>query len=177
MAERNLNLPAFPPFNMTEGTSMTWTKYKKRFGLLCAAIGVTEQQQKLSMFLTYVGDEVYEVYENVLTEEETTYDQVMGKLDEYFKPKINISYETYLFRLLKQNEEESLQQFHVRLKEQATKCNFHDSEREIKQQIELFTKEPKLRLYAFRNPEKNLQDLLMVGKTLEQTLMVGKTLE
>ena len=98
----------------------------------------------------------------------------MGKLDEYCKPKINISYETYLFRLLKQNEEESLQQFHVRLKEQATKCHFHDSEREIKQQIELFTKEPKLRLYAFRNPEKNLQFLLMVGKTLEQKLFKSR---
>ena len=146
MVVRNLNLPTFPPFNMTEGTPMTWTIYKKRFGLLCTAIGVAEQQQKLSMFLTYVGDEVVRCIRNVVTEEETTYGQVMGKLDEYFKPKINISYETYLSRLLKQNEEGSLQQFHVRLKEQATKCNFHDSERKNKQQIELFTKVPKLRL-------------------------------
>ena len=126
------------------------------------------------MFLTYVGDEVYDVYENVVTEEETAYDQVMRKLDEYFKPKINISYETYLFRLLKQNEEESLQQFHVRLKEQATKCNFFDSESEIKQQIELFTKEPKLRLYAFRNPENNLQDLLMVRADIEGSRICSK---
>ena len=57
----------------------------------------------------------------------------------------------------------------MRLKEQAAKCDFTNIDREIKQQIEVHATNGKLRRYAFRNTEKDLQDLLLVGKTLDIT--------
>ena len=60
MAVRNLTLPTFPTFNTSEEPSSLfprWERYKKRFNLLCAAIGVDNDPQKLSMLLTYIGDE------------------------------------------------------------------------------------------------------------------------
>ena len=68
MAVKNLTLPSFPTFDLGEVDTIApkWKKYKQRFSLLCTAIGVTEEKQKLAMLLTYVGDETYELYENVI---------------------------------------------------------------------------------------------------------------
>ena len=68
MAVRNLNLPSFPKFEVEDVSTIPtrWEKYKKRFEILCTAIGVTEAKQKLSMLFTFVGDETYEIYENIM---------------------------------------------------------------------------------------------------------------
>ena len=153
MAVKNLNLPTFPPFDITEVTTIAtrWLKYKKKFNLLCTAVGVTENKQKLSMFFIYLGDDAYDVYENLLTPGEHTFEEIITLLDNYFQPKTNTSYETYIFRQLKQNTDETITQYYLRLKEQAAKCNFDNKDREIKQQIEQHTVNNKLRRYAFRN--------------------------
>ena len=64
-----------------------------------------------------------------------------------------------------QQVDESIQKYYVRIKEQATKCDFKTNlEEEIKQQIELSTNSSKLRKYSFRNP-----DFLTYARTLEGT--------
>ena len=72
MAVANLNLPAFPTFYLTKKDTLKtrWNKYLKRFNTLCKAIGVTDNGQKLSMLLTYIRGEMYEIYENIITVEE-----------------------------------------------------------------------------------------------------------
>ena len=64
MAVRNLNLPKFPAFDTEDVSTLAsrWEKYKKRFKLLCSAVRVTDDEQKLAMLLTYVGDETYEIF-------------------------------------------------------------------------------------------------------------------
>ena len=170
MVVKNLNLPSFPTFDLGEVDSISsrWKKYKQRFELLCTAIGVTEEKQKLAMFLTYVGDETYEVYENVKPSD-TNFQSVIEALDRHFTPQTNTSYETFVFRNLKQNDGECLNEFYIRLREQAAKCAFENTDLNIKQQIELSTNLEKLRLYSFQHPDKTLQELLTIGRTYEAT--------
>ena len=61
MAVACLNLPAFTTFDLTEKDTLKtwWNKYLKRFNALCKATGVINEGQKLSMSLTYVGNEMY----------------------------------------------------------------------------------------------------------------------
>ena len=59
------------------------------------------------MFLTYLGDDAYDVYETSVTPGEHTFDEVINILDAYFKPKTNRSYETYVFRKMRQNVNET----------------------------------------------------------------------
>ena len=47
------------------------------------------------------------------------------------------------------------------------KCDFGDTNNEIKQQLTLATSSNKLRRYCFRNPEITLENLLTYKKTLE----------
>ena len=69
MAVANLKLPALPAFDLTKKETLKtrWNKYLKRFNTLCKAISVTDDSQKLSMLLTYIEDEMYEIYENIIT--------------------------------------------------------------------------------------------------------------
>ena len=172
MAVKNLNLPVFPPFNCSgEDTSIlysSWKRYIKRFNLLCSSLVVTDDKQKLSLLLTLVGDEAYEIYENIMPDPEgKTFADTVQAFEEHFKPQVNTSYETFLFRKLVQREDETIQQYYVRLHEQAVKCDFADKDKEIKQQIELSTSSTKLRKYSFQNPGKSLSELLTIAKTFE----------
>ena len=142
--------------------STRWEKYKKRFLNLCVALNVKEDTQKLALFLNYIGEEAYDIYDNLLAPEaDKTFANAVEILDGHFNPKKNIDYEVYLFRKLKQETDESIHQFYVRVKQQANKCEFGDTVKEIKQQLVLSTNHNKLRRYAFKNTEVSLTDFLM----------------
>ena len=131
MAVKNLHLPNFPTFDLSETDTIPskWKKYKQRFELLFTAIGVSEEQQKLAMLLTYVGDAAYEVHENLKPKEENTapsFKETIEIFNKHFKPQTNKSYETFIFRNTKQQEGETLHEFYIRLKEQSVKSvNFY----------------------------------------------------
>ena len=115
MAVANLNLPTFPTFDLTEKDTLKtrWNKYLKRFNTFCKAIGVTDDRQKLSMSLTYIGDEMYEIYENIITVEEPTLAQVNAALGAHFALTSNPAYECYLFRQSKQRQDKTIHEFYI----------------------------------------------------------------
>lgn len=139
---------------------------------------VTDDKQKLSLLLTLIGDDAYEIYENILPQDtDHTFQQVIDAFNNHFKPQVNTSYETFLFRKMLQRTEESTQQYYVRLHEQAMKCDFTNIDTEIKQQIELSTNSSKLRKYSFQNPGKSLQEILSIAKTFEVMKIQTEELE
>ena len=119
MAVKNINLPNFSIFDIRELPTVAtrWKKYKKKFNIVCDALTVMDDKQKLSMFLNYVGEEVYDVYEDVLTEDDHTFDDVIAALNQHFEPKVNHIFESYIFRLVKQKADETGQQYYIKLKE------------------------------------------------------------
>ena len=117
----NLSLPTFPIFDLTEKNAFKarWYKYLKHFDTLGKAISFIDDGQNL-----YIGYEMYEIYENIVTMEESTLTQVNAAFDAYFAPTFNSVYECYLFRQLKQWHGEKIHEFYIRLKEQEQKCGF-----------------------------------------------------
>ena len=83
MASKNINLPNFQTFDLTEITTIgtRWKKYVKRFEILCNALAITDDKQKVSMLLSYVGEEVFDIYENILPPGEQSYKDVTEALD------------------------------------------------------------------------------------------------
>ena len=141
MVVTNLNSPHFPVFDISKVDTLTqrWTTYKKRFKILYNVIGIKDEKQKLSMLLTHGGEKIYEIYEQIVPGDITTqtYNGVLTTFDTRFTPAVNYSYECYGFKKMKQLSDETLHQYFICLKEQTAKCNFTDTDREIKQQIEL----------------------------------------
>ena len=171
MAISNLALPAFPPFSLDEYSTIStrWRKYGKRFENLVLALNVQDGAQKKALLLNYLGDEAYDVYENLSTgRPDETYDAVIALVDGPFSPQNNITYERYVFQNVWQNGDENIHQFYIRVKEQAVKCDFGVTlDTEIKQPIILATSNNKLRRYCFRNQDVTLQQLLLHAKSLE----------
>ena len=99
--------------------------------------------------------------------EDEMYGDVITLLNEHFALKSNINYERYLFWNFKRNSDEKIHQFYIRVKQQALKCNFGDTNSGIKQQLILAPNSNKLRRYCFRNPDITLENLLTYAKTLE----------
>ena len=119
--------------------------------------------------LNYLGDEAYDIYENLSTGRlDEICDTVIALLDGHFLPQNNITYERYEFQNVRQNVDENIHQFYIRVKEQVVKYDFGATlDTEIKQQIILATNNNKLRRYRFRNQDIKLQQLLLHVKSLE----------
>ena len=93
---------------------------------------VTDHGQNLSMILTYIGDEMYEAYENIFTVEKPTFTEVNEAFEANFAPISNPAYECCFFRKLKQRHDETIHQFYISLEKQSQKYVFTDLNRDIK---------------------------------------------
>lgn len=68
----------------------------------CAIGGITYDGQKILLLLTYIADEIYEIYENNVTVEKPTLMQVNPTFKVHFAQTSNFGHEFYLFRESKQ---------------------------------------------------------------------------
>lgn len=78
-----------------------------------------------------------------------------------------ISWERYVFRLMKQGEKEPLISFYERLRNQTESCKFVDTESQLKDQILQKCIHDELRKKAFEK-EMSLEQILLTGETLEE---------
>ena len=69
--------------------------------------------------------EVQDIFET-FADQGTSYAQAVAKLSEYFQPKKNISYERHVFHKAKQQSEETIDNYVVRLSKLAISCEFGD---------------------------------------------------
>ena len=76
------------------------------------------------MLLYQVGTETQEIFE-MLANTGEDYDTAKTKLDEYFSPKKNVTYEIFQFRQATQQAGESVGQFATRLRKLTANCGFH----------------------------------------------------
>ena len=171
MAISNLILPAFPPFSFDEySTILTrWRRCKKRFENLVHDLNLQDGNQKKALLLNYLGHEAYNVYENLFTgRPDEAHNAIIALLDGHFSPQTNITLERYVFQNVRQNADENIHQFYIRVKEQAMKCDFGATlDTEIKKHIILATSNNKLQRYCCRNQDVTLQQLLLHAKSLE----------
>jgi len=72
------------------------------------------------------------------TGEDKDYKTSVEKITAHFNPQVNTTYEVFNFSKAQQNEGESLNSFHTRLRTLAKTCEFADADREIKEQIQTY---------------------------------------
>ena len=80
-------------------------------------MGIDDDKQKRALLLHYGGPEVDEIFDTLEdTGDEKDYKKAVEKLNAHFSPQVNTTFEVYNFRQAKQNEGESLDSFHTRLR-------------------------------------------------------------
>ena len=98
--------------------------------------GVKNDPQKVALLLHTGGMELQEVYYTLVAEDqESTFENCLTVLDNYFTPKANVPFERHGFRQMEQLTGETIDQFVCRLRQKAVSCEFTSVEEAIRDQL------------------------------------------
>ena len=161
-------MPQFQPQSDPTNTGARWTAWLERFETYLIAAGVTDAERKRALLLYQAGPEVYKIFKTLPeTGDDKDYTKAKDALTKHFEPAKNPIYEIYNFRQAKQRADETIDQFHTRLRTLAQHCDFYNTDFEIKMQLVCNGTSSKLRRKALRDPTYKLEDMLIDGRKAE----------
>ena len=94
------------------------------------------------------------------------FDKTMAKLNAFFLPKKNTDVLVAKFRKMRQNDYETIMQYYARLRPEAAKCEFHDTELEIKRHLQETVRNRRLAKKK-ADEEANANELEMTAKEIQ----------
>ena len=166
-------LPHLKKFDIHDEPTSLGTKWKtwiSEFQNLILALGVRDTKRQRALLLYYAGSDVHNIYKTLITDadQDEEFEAAKVKLDLYFEPKVNITYEVYHFRRMKQGEsetavvsaEENIDSFVTRLQEKAVRCGFSNKDKEIKYQIIFGCRSSKLRREGLKSGDITLREII-----------------
>lgn len=98
----------------------------------------------------------------------SAYDQAINLLTNFYAPKQNVSVERLEFRRLKQEENESIGMFEIRLRTHAERCEFSDQlDSNIRDQITQTCRSDLIRRKILERTEASLDDIMKMARSIE----------
>ena len=141
----------------------------KAFNYFVVGSGVTDKTQKRALLLHLVGPEVQEIFETLdETGADNDFDTAVSKLEGYFKPKTNVSFERHKFSSEGQKANETVQEFTTRLKHLSLSCEFNDSNDRIRDQVVQKCTSTTLRRKFLTEKDLTLEKVLDIASTFER---------
>ena len=122
------------PDESTSDLGANWEKWKRSFQYYLDGRGINQDARKRALLLHSAGPRVQTIFET-LDDTGNTYASAIQSLDTYFQPLVNKYYERYRFRQIRQQQGEAIDRFVSRLRQQAAKCSFADSDENILDQL------------------------------------------
>ena len=172
-------LPTFDCTGNITNVGPRWKRWKKAFQFYIVGKGIVQAEQKEALLLHSAGMEVQDIFDTLAEvaagegEADDVYKAALRKLDAYFTPKLNVPYERYVFRTMRQGEE-TVDQYVSRLKKQADNCEFGD-------ELDTLPKSEQIRDQVIDGCKSTTlrRKLLQKGKnlTLEVVLDTARTME
>ena len=169
MAKNIGNIPAVESFVVEESSTnldKKWKIWKEDFLLYLDATGVTQDAQRKALLLHLGGKDLKMVY-RTLQHIDDNFHAVVTKLDSYFQPKKNVTYERYVFKQVSQNKDELTTAYITRLRTLAETCEFRNDAEEIRDHFvtSCYSKSLKQKLLKIEN--LTLDKCIQVGRTTE----------
>ena len=163
------NLPCFNLREDPNTLSVRWKRWKRSFELYVLAKGISSDPQKVALLLHTAGTELQELYYTLAATEGTLkpYKDVIEVLDEYFVPKVNVSFERHVFRQMEQQNGEKIDQFVCRLRQTAITCEFTDVDETIRDQLIEKCQDQRLRRKFLEKTNATLADLQRIARAYE----------
>eukprot|EP00112_Aurelia_sp_Birch-Aquarium-sp1_P010543 Seg2247.1 transcript_id=Seg2247.1/GoldUCD/mRNA.D3Y31 product="hypothetical protein" protein_id=Seg2247.1/GoldUCD/D3Y31 len=143
-----------------------------------AASGITNNVRKRALLLYQAGARAREIFTQLEdTGAADAFDTAKQKLTAYFEPQVNKRYNVYVFRKTVQGPEETLDQYHTRLRALADPCEFADLDFELEEQIIIGGSSSRIRKQALRDPKYDLKAMLLDGRRDEISKFQSKEIE
>ena len=90
----------FDPHSMLSNVSQRWEKWVMSFKYYLTAAAVAKPEQKKALLLHFAGNEIFQTLPDLSPPTEgdppNEYETTLEKLNKYFKPKKNISFERHI---------------------------------------------------------------------------------
>lgn len=165
-----------------------WKIWLRGFEIYAKANKLEEPTEKLNWMLHYAGTKVQTIFHTlpepesekqngpfadgyVKQDEESSpdeYEHAVKQLCQFFEPKQNISYERHVFRQLRQNNNERIDMFLIRLRDQAERCEFGDQiDGNIRDQITSGCSSNLLRRKILERGDENLNNIIKMARIFE----------
>ena len=113
-----------------------------------------------------------------MQDSENTYDQAITKLNEHFNTKKNIPYERSVFREVKQETNESFDQFITRLRVLTTYCEYGNNVNdEVRDEVIHTCKSTKLQTRLLQEQDLTLEKVENIGRIMKQSTKQSKNIE
>ncbi|KAJ8734513.1 hypothetical protein PYW08_013763 [Mythimna loreyi] len=125
----------------TSSMGLKWEKWKRSLLIYLEASDISTDIKKRATLLVLGGSALQDIFYNLpganvnIGNAVNVFDIAISKLDDYFLPKQNKTYERHIFRQIEQVEGESFEQFLLKLRDQAAKCKFDKPDDQIIDQI------------------------------------------
>ena len=168
-----MDLNPVKPFLCDDTTSTDlgplWQKWKRSFDYFAIGKGVTDSRRKRALLLHCAGPQVQDIFDTLPDKGyDRNFDAAVTALDKHFNPLVNKFYERHKFRQMAQQDRDSVYQFIARLRQQAARCQYADTEQNLLDQLIEKCKNTKVRT-----------KLLEAGNdlTLVQALSIARTAE
>ncbi|XP_062526842.1 uncharacterized protein K02A2.6 [Bombyx mori] len=157
----------------SDNKSANWKKWRQQFEWYATAIQLGKKPADIqaATFMSIIGPDAIDIYNsfNLNTIDEQKLSIIIGKFEEYFAPKNNISFERYVFFKIEQHEDESFNEFITRIKTQANKCEFGTLlEEMLKDKIVFGIKSTQIREKLLTEEKLDLTKATAICKSSEQ---------
>ncbi|CAG4931717.1 unnamed protein product [Colias eurytheme] len=165
-----------PPANLQlidADKSTCWTRWVQQFDWYATAIQLDKKPAAIqaATFMAVIGPDAIEIFNsfNLVDAEKNDIEIIKNKFKEYFAPKKNISFERYVFFKIEQNEDEVFNEFLIKIKTQASKCEFNNLLDEmIKDKIVFGIRSNQVREKLLTEENLDLTKAITICKTSEQ---------
>lgn len=125
-AAHHIQPPPHFEFSKPEG----WPKWRKRFEryLLITNYNEKADREKIDLLLYLMGDKSEDIMLQIVDD---NYNELLAKLDGYFKPRKNVIFQRYAFNKRSQKEDETVAEYVRQLHVMAESCDFGNLKEEL----------------------------------------------
>lgn len=180
-----IGIAAFDYTAYTDGGGHEWQSWLRSFEWYLKANKIEDDHEKFVKLMHIAGQKVQELFATLPVPESvnkvprgplkstymphlTEYEMAVAKLNDHFQPKKNLTYERHEFRQIKQESDEKIAFFVMRLRKQAERCDFGDKfEDQVKDQIIEKCISKKLRLKLLSLGDAGLEAVMREAKAFE----------
>ena len=139
MEERELLLEPFKYHGDRETLGARWSSWLERFKLYIIVKELTDPEKVKAAFLLMIGPEVYEIYRALRKSDKTdTIEEIYELLSDYLNPKRSRLVTLSSFRRAGKRDEETFDEFVLRLRLLAASCEFAKTARLEENIVEQF---------------------------------------
>lgn len=172
MVEKSAKLPKELTFQ--GNMARNWEFFKQKFDIYLQASKMEGEEDNYlaALLLNTIGDEALKIYNNLVFETEgdrKSYKKILTKLDEYFIPTRNVTYERNVFFLREMKTDETIDEYVNDLRRLSSNCEFGNlTDSLIKDRIVLGIKDRSLKDRLLRETKLDLKRAIEICKAAEQ---------